>query len=25
VALENEDIRELYDAVRVGTLVTIKP
>ncbi|MGI9067913.1 MAG: L,D-transpeptidase family protein [Pyrinomonadaceae bacterium] len=25
VALENEDIRELYDAVRVGTPVTIKP
>jgi murein L,D-transpeptidase YafK len=25
VALENGDIRELYDAVRVGTPVTIKP
>jgi murein L,D-transpeptidase YafK len=25
VALENEDMRELYDAVRVGTTVTIKP
>jgi len=25
VALENEGIRELYDAVRVGTPVTIKP
>jgi len=25
VALENEEIRELYDAVRVGTPVTIKP
>lgn len=25
VALENEDIRELYDAVSVGTPVTIKP
>ncbi len=25
VALENEDIGELYDAVRVGTAVTIKP
>jgi murein L,D-transpeptidase YafK len=25
VALENEDIRELYDAVEVGTPVTIKP
>ncbi len=25
VALENKDIRELYDAVRVGTPVTIKP
>ena len=25
VALENEDIKELYDAVVVGTLVTIKP
>jgi murein L,D-transpeptidase YafK len=25
VALENEDIRELFDAVTVGTLVTIQP
>ena len=25
VALENENIRELYDAVRVGTPVTIRP
>jgi murein L,D-transpeptidase YafK len=25
VALENEDIKELYDAVSVGTPVTIKP
>lgn len=25
VALENEDIRELYDAVKVGTPVTIQP
>ena len=25
VALENEDIKELFDAVRVGTPVTIKP
>ena len=25
VALENEDIKELYDAVSVGTTVTIKP
>jgi murein L,D-transpeptidase YafK len=25
VALENEDIRELFDAVPVGTPVTIKP
>jgi murein L,D-transpeptidase YafK len=25
VALENDDIRELYDAVSVGTPVTIKP
>jgi murein L,D-transpeptidase YafK len=25
VALENEDIRELFDAARVGTPVTIKP
>lgn len=25
VALENEDIRELYDAVEIGTPVTIKP
>jgi lipoprotein-anchoring transpeptidase ErfK/SrfK len=25
VALENEDIQELFDAVMVGTPVTIKP
>jgi lipoprotein-anchoring transpeptidase ErfK/SrfK len=25
VALENENIRELFDAVKVGTPVTIKP
>jgi len=25
VALENEDIRELFDAVNVGTPVTIQP
>ncbi len=25
VALENEDIRELFDAVNVGTPVTIEP
>jgi murein L,D-transpeptidase YafK len=25
VALENEDMRELFDAVRMGTPVTIKP
>jgi murein L,D-transpeptidase YafK len=25
IALENEDIRELFDAVKVGTPVTIKP